>query len=295
VSLIVRYRTRDDDRVRVGVSDSGRIRELSGLDLDALLGLRLSELRALVEIGTDAGVVTDLEDATLLAPVAGQEVWAAGVTYLRSRDARLEESGGSDVYAQVYVSDRPELFFKSPGWRVSGPADPIGVRADSEWNVPEPELAVVVNAHGEIVGYTVGNDVSSRDIEGANPLYLPQAKVYDRSCALGPGIRPAWELTEQPTFELELDVRRDGVTISNGAVSTTSMARTVPDLVDWLHAALTFPVGVVLLTGTGIVPDSTVSLCEGDEVTITAAGLGSLRNVVRRVGARVERLTQPAR
>jgi 2-dehydro-3-deoxy-D-arabinonate dehydratase len=288
VSLIVRYQLPGDDAVHLGIADGARIHELTGLDLDGLLQRRLPEIREQVQRAMDsAGGSVDAVDARLLAPVAGQEVWAAGVTYLRSRDARLEESGGSDVYAQVYVSDRPELFFKSPGWRVSGPTDPIGVRADSEWNVPEPELAVVVNAHREIVGYTVGNDVSSRDIEGANPLYLPQAKVYDHSCALGPGIRPAWELPDRPTFELSLAVCREGATITEGAVSTTAMARTVEDLVDWLGAALTFPVGAVLLTGTGIVPDSAVSLREGDEVTISGSDLGRLHNVVRVVGERV--------
>jgi 2-dehydro-3-deoxy-D-arabinonate dehydratase len=287
MSLIVRHLVPGDDRPRLGVADGrGNIHPLVGVDLDELLRQPLTAIREQVERALGSDTIACAE-ATLLAPVESQEVWAAGVTYLRSRDARLEESGGSDVYAQVYVSDRPELFFKSPGWRVSGPAGTIGVRADSSWNVPEPELAVVVNAHREIVGYTVGNDVSSRDIEGANPLYLPQAKVYDGACALGPGIRPAWELPAQPAFDLRLEVCRDGRILTEGAVSTTSMARTFDDLVAWLWAALTFPVGAVLLTGTGIVPDSAVSLREGDEVTISADGIGAIRNTVRLVGTRI--------
>jgi 2-dehydro-3-deoxy-D-arabinonate dehydratase len=288
MSLIVRYRAGAADATRLGVLSDGRVRDL-GLDLDRLLEMRLADIRSLVEEAVSTtGPSIPADEVTLQAPVQNQEVWAAGVTYLRSRDARLEESGGADVYAQVYASERPELFFKSPGWRVRGPGESIGIRADSAWNVPEPELAVVVNAYQEVIGYTVGNDVSSRDIEGANPLYLPQAKVYDHCCALGPGIRPGWELPEQPVFQLELCVRRVGTAITEGAIATTAMARTIEELVGWLGAALTFPVGAVLLTGTGIIPDSAISLSEGDDVIITASEIGTLGNHVQLVGETAE-------
>jgi 2-dehydro-3-deoxy-D-arabinonate dehydratase len=224
-------------------------------------------------------VPTDVE---LLAPVESQEIWAAGVTYLRSRDARIEESVEPSPYDRVYEAERPELFFKSPGRRAVGTGDQIGVRADSDWNVPEPELALVLNASMEIVGHTIGNDVSSRTIEGDNTLYLPQAKTYDRSCAIGPAIVPASAII--PPLGISMEIVRDGKTVYDERTSTEAMARSFKDLTSHLGRALSFPVGVVLLTGTGIVPDPPFTLLPGDEVRISIDGLGTLSNPVVRVG-----------
>jgi 2-dehydro-3-deoxy-D-arabinonate dehydratase len=218
----------------------------------------------------------------LLAPVESQEIWAAGVTYRRSRDARLEESGGQTAYDKAYVAARPELFFKSAAWRVRATGQTIGVRRDSAWNVPEPELALVLAADFAIVGYTLGNDVSSREIEGENTLYLPQAKVYDQSCALGPCIVPVDAVT--PPFEIELRVRRAGVEVFRGSASTEQLKRGFDDLAAWAAVALEQPVGSVLLTGTGTVPAPPFDLIEGDEVTIACPELGALVNEVVIVG-----------
>lgn len=280
MTLLIRYD--GGEGPRVGVQRNDRVAALPLDSMAAALRLPLVELRSLVE--TPAAEAVPLDAVRLLAPVDTQEVWAAGVTYLRSRDARLEESGGTDLYRRVYESERPELFFKSPGWRVVGPGEPVGVRRDSAWNLPEPELTAIVNAHGEVAGYTAGNDVSSRDIEGANALYLPQAKVYRRSCALGPGIRPAWELDVAPVFGIELCITRGDAVLASGCTDTTRMVRSVTDLVDWLWRCLEFPDGVALMTGTGIVPDASVSLCAGDEVSVTVDAVGTLTNSVMEVG-----------
>jgi 2-dehydro-3-deoxy-D-arabinonate dehydratase len=282
MSLLVRYRAGDD--VHVGVRHDDGVSPLPYACLGDALRVSLYRLRAEVEAAqTHASL--PLSEVQILAPVDTQEVWAAGVTYLRSRDARLEESGGADVYQRVYEAERPELFFKCSGHRVVAPGEAIGVRADSGWNLPEPEVAVLVNARGEVAGFTVGDDVSSRDIEGENALYLPQAKVYDRSCALGPGIRPAWELPAEPVFEIDLAVNRRGEIVEQGSTDTARMVRTWPELVAWLTRALDFPDGAVLLTGTGIVPGADFSLRQGDEVSITVAGIGTLRNPVVTVGS----------
>jgi 2-dehydro-3-deoxy-D-arabinonate dehydratase len=247
--------------------------------LDDLLRLSLGDARATVDAAVPAA---DLGGA-LLAPVESQEVWAAGVTYERSRDGRIEESTEGDIYERVYIAQRPEVFLKSTAQRVVADRQPVGVRADSPWNVPEAELGLVLNAVGEIFGYVVGDDVSSRSIEGENPLYLPQAKVYERSCALGPGIVPAWA-APAPPFDITLRVQRGQVVAFEGSASTASITRRFEDLVAWLMAALHFPVGVVLLTGTGIVPDESFSLRPDDVVTIDIAGIGTLTNPVVLVG-----------
>ena len=223
-----------------------------------------------------------LVDGELLPPITHQEVWAAGVTYFRSRDARMEESkqsGGDDFYARVYEADRPELFFKATPHRVVGPGQPVRIRRDSKWNVPEPELALVVNPKGRIVGYTIGNDMSSRDIEGENPLYLPQAKVYDGSCALGPAIL----LTNDPLptdTKIELDMRRGGTSCYAGQTTLAQLKRTPTELVEFLFRESSFPTGCVLLTGTGVVPPDSFTLRRGDEVRITIEPIGTLSNVV---------------
>ena len=208
-----------------------------------------------------------------LAPVElMHEVWASGVTYLRSRDARQAESETGDIYARVYVAERPELFMKSAGWRVMGTGDPIRVRPDSTWNVPEPELTLVINRHKEIVGYCAGNDVSSRSIEGANPLYLPQAKVYTGSCALGPGLvlTSSREMRDLP---IALQIQRDGDQIFAGQTATSQMKRTFEELVDYLCRELVFPRGVFLMTGTGIVPPDEFTLRGGDLVRVMVGDL----------------------
>lgn len=221
-------------------------------------------------------------DLALLAPVASQEVWAAGVTYLRSRDARVEEAVEPTPYDRVYEAERPELFFKAPGWRARGPGEAIAVRADSDWNVPEPELALVVDRRLRVVAFTIGNDVSSRSLEGENPLYLPQAKTYDGSCAIGPCLVPAAGVT--PPLEIRMTVLRDGAATFEGSTSTARMRRSFEELAGYLGRALTLPHGAVLLTGTGIVPDAPFTLLPGDLVRIEIDGLGALENPVVRVG-----------
>ena len=208
-----------------------------------------------------------------------QEVWAAGVTYLRSRDARKEESAVADMYQKVYEAERPEIFSKSIGWRVSGNGAPIRIRKDSQWNVPEPELALVINRYKEIVGYCAGNDVSSRDIEGKNPLYLPQAKIYNGSCALGHGILIC-EPDEIKNIPIRLEVRRADETIFTGEANTSSMKRTLLELVDFLTRELDFPQGVFLMTGTCLVPGGDFTLQPDDVVVIQVGGL-TIENTVQ--------------
>lgn len=225
------------------------------------------------------------EQFRVLAPVQSQEVWAAGVTYQRSRAARVEEAETPDHYDKVYVAERPELFFKANGERVRGPEMPIGIRFDSSWNVPEPELGLVVNHSGEILGYVVANDVSSRSIEGENPLYLPQAKSYTGSCALGPCIVPISEALPLEEIMIEIVIERDSNVCHSDAAGVSLMARKPEDLVAWLMRAMDFPTGVVLLTGTPIVPPTDFSLQPDDVVTVSMSGLGRLRNVVETVGS----------
>ena len=217
-----------------------------------------------------------------LPPIGSQEVWAAGVTYYRSRSARMEEAasaGGGDFYDRVYSAPRPELFFKAIGWRVQGHTMPIHVRADSHWNVPEPELTLCVSSAGRIFGYTIGNDMSSRDIEGENPLYLPQAKVYDGSCALGPCILMA-ETTLPATTEIAMSIRRGGEVVFAGSTHLEQMKRTPQELVEYLFRYNSFPAGCFLLTGTGIVPPGDFTLQPGDEVSIAIEPIGTLVNSV---------------
>ena len=222
--------------------------------------------------------------ARVVAPVGGQEVWAAGVTYTRSRDARVLESGTPDPYERVYQAERPELFFKAAPGRVRGPGEPVGIRGDSAWDVPEPELAVVADRGGRIVGYLNGNDMSSRSIEGENPLYLPQAKIYTGSCALGPCLVTPDEVPDLSSLLISLRVVRDGAQVVADTVKVADLHRSPGDLVRWLFRALDFPVGVVLLTGTAIVPPPAFTLRAGDEVIIATTGLGELRNVVEVIG-----------
>lgn len=228
----------------------------------------------------------DVAASTFGAPISpSQEVWAFGVTYKSSEMARRAESqGGGDFYAAVYTAERPEAFFKATSRRVAGHGMPIRIRRDSRWNVPEPELALAVNAHGRIIGYTVGNDMSSRSIEGENPLYLPQAKVWKYSCALGPEL----VLTNEPLggeTRITLDISRAGAGVFNGSTTVGAMKRTPAELVPWLFAEDEHPHGVLALTGTGVVPPDEFTLQVGDIVSITIEGLGTLTNPVHSKGA----------
>ncbi len=211
----------------------------------------------------------NIQIQTALPPIEPlQEVWASGVTYLRSRDARKAESSVADVYQKVYEAERPELFMKAVGWRVVTGGQLVRIRKDSRWNVPEPELTLAINSHGEIVGYTAGNDMSSRDIEGENPLYLPQAKIYNGACALGPEIVLA-DAEAMRSLPVTLEIRRNGAVVFNGETNIARMKRRLEELVGYLYRELTFPDGAFLMTGTGIVPPESFSLQPGDRVIIS--------------------------
>jgi 2-dehydro-3-deoxy-D-arabinonate dehydratase len=280
--LIVRFRSAVGDRPLVGVRDdaTGTVTELPVAAVGELLGLPLGELRELC--AGASGPAHAAGDVRLLPPVDRRtEVWAAGVTYQRSREARITESErAADVYELVYDAPRPELFFKSAAWRVTGDGEQVAIRPDSEVDVPEPELGLVLNAHAEVAGYTVVNDMSSRSIEGVNPLYLPQAKIYLGGCAVGPGIRPAWEVPHAANLTIELEIRRSGAIVWSGTTSTSLLRRSFDELVEHLFRADVFPDGAVLSTGTALVPDLPFSLAAGDQVAITVAEVGTLRSTV---------------
>ena len=252
----------------------------AGASLDGLLAGDSGALQGLLE-GPAGGPVPD--GTPLLAPVGGQPVWAAGVTFRRSRDARLDESRGLDAYDKVYLAERPELFLKALPGTARGTGQPIGVRADSGWDVPEPELAVVADRRGEIVAYTIADDVSSRSIEGENPLYLPQAKLYRGSCAIGPCLVPVAEAPDPAAMEIALAIERDAAVLFADACSVADMKRSLPELVDWLWRGQDLPLGAVLCTGTSIVPPPELALRPGDRVTISITGLGQLTNPVELV------------
>ncbi len=280
---IIRYQTFNEGAVS-GLLDHGQLIGHSQPfgALGKLLGLRANELREQIEGIVRSGSV-NAPPAKLLAPIDGEtEVWAAGVTYKQSEQARKEESGTPDIYAKVYTAQRPELFFKATPRRVAGPDAPIVVRSDSSWDVPEPELVLVINAHGEIIGYTIGNDVSSRSIEGENPLYLPQAKVYTACCALGPGITPAWEVADPYNLTIRLNIERNNQVHWEGETSTRELKRRFEELVTYLFLENDFPEGVLLCTGTALVPENQFTLQPGDVVQISIDQLGTLRNPVVR-------------
>jgi 2-dehydro-3-deoxy-D-arabinonate dehydratase len=280
--MIVRY-VAPSGRPTVGVESEGRVHPLPGnATLGGLLRSSPADIRAACELALqDPGV--DATEVRLLPPIDSRtEVWAAGVTYRRSREARVEESDkAADVYELVYDAERPELFFKSVAWRVTGHGEQISVRRDSEINVPEPELALVLTAAGEVVGYTICNDVSSRSIEGENPLYLPQAKVYLGGCAVGPGIRPAWELADPRALGMRMEIRRGDDVVWEGNASTAELRRSLEELVEFLFREESFPDGAVLSTGTSLVPDLPTTLLPGDRVSIRIDGIGTLTSEVR--------------
>jgi 2-dehydro-3-deoxy-D-arabinonate dehydratase len=280
--MIVRY-VDPSGRPVVGVESDGRVRPFpEHTTLGSLLRSSLTDLRAACEHALEEPGI-DAAEVRLLPPVDSRtEVWAAGVTYWRSREARVEESDkAADVYQLVYDAERPELFFKSVAWRVTGHGEQISVRRDSEINVPEPELALVLTAAGEVVGYTICNDVSSRSIEGENPLYLPQAKVYLGACAVGPGIRPAWELADPRALGMRMEIRREDDVVWEGSASTAELRRSLEDLVEYLFREESFPDGAVLSTGTSLVPELPMTLLPGDRVSISIDGIGTLTSEVR--------------
>ncbi|MDN5852901.1 MAG: fumarylacetoacetate hydrolase family protein [Actinomycetia bacterium] len=276
---IIRFRRPGVEHAEIGVRDGDRVMSLDVADMATMLTRTLSEIRVLVATADDT-----VEGAVeVLAPVDGStEIWASGVTYLRSREGRVEESAEASVYDRVYVADRPELFFKSVAWRVVGDGAPIGIRADSDSDLPEPELALVINRHEEIVGYTICNDVTSRAIEGENPLYLPQAKIFAGSCAIGPGVVPAWTVPDPRDLSISATVTRGVDSAWAGSTSTAELKRELGSLVHALTFADEFPNGAVLSTGTGLVPSLDFSLADGDVVEVTIARIGTLTNPVIR-------------
>lgn len=262
----------------VFIEDSGKFYPLNGQSWDDFVRGDVHESAR----AATRGNAETFDPASALSPIASQEVWAAGVTYYRSRDARMRESqdaGGGDFYARVYNAPRPELFFKAVGSRVVGSGAPVRIRSDAHWSVAEPELTLLISPKGRIVGYTVGNDMSSRDIEGENPLYLPQAKVYDGSCALGPCVL----LSPDPlpkSSAISIEILRGSETAFKGSTTLNELKRDPQELVDYLFRDNSFHDGVFLMTGTGIIPADEFTLHSGDEISITIDGIGTLRNRV---------------
>ena len=259
----------------VAVARQGDLYPVEG-SLAQLLGAGRERLHEAVDRALQRPPLT--APAELLAPVDEQEVWASGVTYRRSATARVEESSVGDVYELVYEAERPELFLKAPAARVPAPGAPLRIRADSTWDVPEPELALVLDAGAQVVGYLAADDVSSRSIEGANPLYLPQAKIYDDSLGLSGTIVLARDVDDRRSAAIELEIHRDGERIFAGTTSVSEMKRSFEELVGALFRELSFPAGVVLLTGTGVVPPDDVTLRDGDRVRIAVEGVGVLEH-----------------
>jgi 2-dehydro-3-deoxy-D-arabinonate dehydratase len=273
-----------EGRIKIGLLvDNASLLDLTPAGITELTPLLedADPLARLKTIYTDKLPRLKLAEVKLCAPVEGQEVWAAGVTYLRSKAARMEESEFSaNAYDRVYEAERPEIFFKSLPEKVVATGEPVGIRRDAKWNVPEPELALVLNSRGQIVGYTIGNDMSSRDIEGENLLYLPQAKTYPRSCALGPWITLGATEAAAREWEIKIEIHRTEQTVFLGETSVGQIKRSFEELAGFLFRCQVFPHGAVLLTGTGVVPPDTFTLQDKDAITIEISGIGSLRNTV---------------
>ncbi len=274
--------------VSLGLEQGGAIRPLAQAhSLDWLLSDAPDAPRAADLIARLRGSAAEPVARTSItpqAPVGRQEVWGAGVTYKRSEEAREAESNNSTIYTRVYNAVRPEVFFKASGYDVVGSGEDVGIRADATWSVPEPELVVVLNARMEVIGFTVGNDMSSRDIEGDNPLYLPQAKIYERACALGPRVWLQPGATDWPDIQIDLTIERGGQVAFSGTTSTAALHRPLMELVEYLGRCKQFPWGAMLLTGTGIIPPDTFTLAAGDTVRIRMEPIGELVNTVRVVG-----------
>jgi len=266
--------------VTVGWIDGEVVRILKARPIAEFLHAS-SPMQAIQQAVDGTKTTVQLDQARLLAPIDFQEVWAAGVTYKRSQEARERESAGAArFYDLVYSAPRPELFFKAPSYRVSGPGERVHIRRDSKWNVPEPELALVISPQLKLVGFTIGNDMSSRDIEGENPLYLPQAKFYDHACALGPCITLVDALPKPEDTEITLTIEREGKPVFKGSTRVSVMKRTFEELIDWLGKETSFPHGAILLTGTGVVPPDHFTLAPRDVVHIDITGIGRLTNPV---------------
>ncbi len=285
---IARYTYGGDPAPQTGYVDGDAIFPLAAVDgpvtIEAALQLGAADLVAVAKAARNTpSAAISLDAIELLPPIDTQEVWASGVTYSRSRDARMEESTQKDVYDLVYEAERPELFMKATASRVSGSGGTVAIRGDSTWDVPEPELVLVLNGRREIVGYTVGNDVSSRSIEGENPLYLPQAKVYSGCAGLGPWIALTSEITDPNDLAIRLIIDRAGTVNFEDGTSTSQIHRTFDDLTSYLFRHNQFPQGVFLMTGTGIIPPAEFTLEDGDIVRITIDGIGTLHNPVVRL------------
>lgn len=276
-----RVSTPEGVRIARGLLTEGPTELLPVRSIDELLSTDGPSLVDALHMDS-SGPVPDT--AGLLAPVDNQEIWASGVTFERSRAARNEETTTADVYDRVYDADRPELFFKSPGWRVCGEGASIGIRTDSGWDVPEPELGMVVDARGTLVAYTVGNDVTSRRIEADNPLYLPQAKIFHGACAVGPALVPVECAPPFQELAIHMTITRAGESVFEDRVGLSSMKRKPEELIHWVFQALDFPVGFVLLSGTAIVPPAEFTLMDGDVVVISIPGVGVLTNRVAHSG-----------
>ena len=264
-------------------SASGTTIRVSNFDFDKLFQSEdpIGLLNQLFETTTGTEPISDSTEQAFLAPIGQQEIWAAGVTYFRSRSARMEESeqsGGDHFYNLVYEAERPELFFKSTATRARGHLASVCIRSDSDWNVPEPELTLAINSHGSIFGYTIGNDMSSRSIEGENPPYLPQAKVYRGSCAIGPCLVVGDAVNKET--EISITIERSGQQVFSGATNVSQIKRSFKELAEFLFRDNEFPVGAYLMTGTGVVPDSDFTLQTKDNISIEIAGIGKLTNTV---------------
>ena len=281
---LCRFATDADARIRVGlITDDDTLLDLAAAGIDRMHSLlEREDLTEELARLARAGLPQHWPDEVRLAtPVESQEVWAAGVTYLRSKQARMVESEFSaDAYDHVYEAARPEIFFKSMPEKVVSPGDAVGIRSDARWNVPEPELALVINSVGRIVGFTIGNDMSSRDIEGENLLYLPQAKIYARSCAVGPWIVVGAAEDDVRGWKIQLEICRGEQTVFTGETRANQIKRSFAELVEYLFRSQQFPTGVVLLTGAGVIPPDAFTLAADDRVRITISGVGTLENAV---------------
>lgn len=281
---LCRFEIDRDSGVRLGlIASDETVMDLTSAGVQRMTDLleRADLSEELRRLSNSGSAQHSLDRVRLMTPVESQEVWAAGVTYLRSKEARMVESEFSaNAYDRVYDAVRPEIFFKSMPQKVVSPGESIGIRKDAKWNVPEPELALVLNSSGTIAGFTIGNDMSSRDIEGENLLYLPQAKIYKRSCAIGPWIVVGMTEHDARQWTIHLDIRRDGRCVFNGEVRINQIKRRFSELAEYLFRSQEFPNGAVLLTGAGIVPEDTFTLEANDTVRITISGIGTLENSV---------------
>ena len=277
---VVRYQGDTDPEPLVGVLEDGRVYPINGIRSVAdLLSRRGEEIARLIDAAAETAAAPG--DVELLPPLDGRgELWCSGVTYQRSKDGRMEESAEATVYDKVYAAERPELFAKSPAWRLVADGEPVGIRSDSGHDVPEPELALVCNAFGEVVGYAVCNDMSSRSIEGQNPVYIPQAKVFAGGCSVSAGFVPAGDVPDPSNLTIRMRVLRQGREVFAEETSTAQLARPLAQLVEYLFRPLDFPDGVILATGTGIVPHLDFALADGDLVEIEIERVGRLANTV---------------